>query len=479
MPEAETPERAAEMARYYLKIGLDGIKLFTGSYKGEDKPVVNMEAAIAKAAVDVAHAQGKPVFAHPQNTAGIEAVIAAGVDVMAHTVGRQPGYPAEQLARFKQQGIALTPTLSLFAKLPVPPEIAARIVDNIVGQLKAFRKTAARSCSAPTSASSTLYDTTLEYELMHRALSERQVLASLTTNPAGYFKAAKKGRVEKGFDADLVVLDGDPLADVKNLAKVAYTIRAGKVIYQKTLTVGGTRYPRVAVQNQPSQDIAATCLIGFICIHRYRIVRPEFIAAHGKPDTRCVNYSMKSPDIRRSIRRRRCDAPRARPSASGSTRRPASRRPTAGFPSRSTANRSARPPAARSWRRSRAIAEAIAAEWNAQGETIDPLTMPLTRFANSVAEVADRVDAVADDVAKYLGSDLLFYRAGHPEALVAREAAFWDPVLSWAANDLGAHFILSEGIVHVDPAGAGDQGGARRLSGRPLVRGGAASGHDR
>jgi len=95
-----------------------------------------------------------------------------------------------------------------------------------------------------------------------------------------------------------------------------------------------------------------------------------------------------------------------------------------------------------------AIAEQIAAEWNAQGETIDPLTMPLTRFANSVAEVADRVDAVADDVAKYLGTDLLFYRAGHPEALVAREAAHWDPVLSWAANELGAHFILSEGIVH-------------------------------
>ena len=69
-----------------MRIGLDGIKLFTGAYKGEDKPVVNMDAAIAKAAVDVAHAQGKPVFAHPQNTAGIEAVIAAGVDVMAHTV---------------------------------------------------------------------------------------------------------------------------------------------------------------------------------------------------------------------------------------------------------------------------------------------------------------------------------------------------------------------------------------------------------
>jgi imidazolonepropionase-like amidohydrolase len=59
------------------------------------------------------------------------------------------------------------------------------------------------------------------------------VLASLTTNPAAYFKAAKKGKVEQGFDADIVVLEGDPLADVRNLAKVAYTIRAGQIIYQK------------------------------------------------------------------------------------------------------------------------------------------------------------------------------------------------------------------------------------------------------
>jgi len=68
---------------------------------------------------------------------------------------------------------------------------------------------------------------------MHRALSERQVLASLTTNPAQFFKAAKKGRVERGFDGDVVVLDGDPMSDVRNLAKVAYTIRAGQIIYQK------------------------------------------------------------------------------------------------------------------------------------------------------------------------------------------------------------------------------------------------------
>src|SRR3954471_19785854 len=98
----------------------------------------------------------------------------------------------------------------------------------------------------------------------------------------------------------------------------------------------------------------------------------------------------------------------------------------------------------------REIAEAIAAEWDAQKEIIDPTTMPLTRLANSVIDaVAGRVEAVTEDIAKYFHSDMLFYRAGHPDALVAREAELWDPVLFWAAGTLGAHFILTEGIVHV------------------------------
>jgi imidazolonepropionase-like amidohydrolase len=233
LPEAATPERAAQLARTYEKMGLDGVKLFTGSYMGEDKPVVNMDAAIAKAAVDVAHAAGKPVFAHPQNAAGIDAVIAAGVDVMAHTVTRQAGYTAEQLAHFKRQNIALTPTLSLFSKLPVPVAISTRIIDNVVTQVRSFAANGGTVLFGTDVGFTQFYDTTPEYELMHRALSERQVLASLTTNPAAYFKAAKKGKVEQGFDADLVILDGDPVADVRNLAKVATTIRAGQVIYQK------------------------------------------------------------------------------------------------------------------------------------------------------------------------------------------------------------------------------------------------------
>lgn len=98
----------------------------------------------------------------------------------------------------------------------------------------------------------------------------------------------------------------------------------------------------------------------------------------------------------------------------------------------------------------RELAEVMTAEWNAQQDTIDPLAMPMTRFANSVVDaVVDSVGAVADDIVKFLGSDLLFYRAGHPEALVKREASLWDPVLFWAADALGAHFILAEGVMHV------------------------------
>jgi len=116
----------------------------------------------------------------------------------------------------------------------------------------------------------------------------------------------------------------------------------------------------------------------------------------------------------------------------------------------------------------RGLAEAVADEWNAQGEEIDPMSMPLTRLANSVlAGVVGRVGLVAEDVAKYFQSDLLFYRAGHPEELVAREAEHWDPVLFWAADTLGARFILSEGIMHVRQPDAAVAAARAALPGDP------------
>jgi chaperone required for assembly of F1-ATPase len=96
-----------------------------------------------------------------------------------------------------------------------------------------------------------------------------------------------------------------------------------------------------------------------------------------------------------------------------------------------------------------ALAEALAAEWEAQNDVIDPAQMPLTRLANAVIDaVVERPQAVADEVAKYLGSDLLFYRAGTPAGLIARQTQAWDPVLAWARDEFGAHFVQVEGVVH-------------------------------
>jgi imidazolonepropionase-like amidohydrolase len=232
LPMAATPEEAAQMTRGYLQMGLDGLKLFTGSFMGP-KPVVNMDAGIAKAVADVAHAQGKFVFAHPQNRAGVDVVLAARVNVLAHTIPSEPGYTPEQLSRFRSQGTALVPTLALWTNVVRDPAITERLVAGGVAQLKAFAANGGVVLFGTDVGFTQLYDTTLELEFMRRALPAGEVLASLTTGPASYFKAAKKGRVETGFDADLAVIEGDPIADVRNLAKVATTIRAGKIIYQR------------------------------------------------------------------------------------------------------------------------------------------------------------------------------------------------------------------------------------------------------
>lgn len=97
-----------------------------------------------------------------------------------------------------------------------------------------------------------------------------------------------------------------------------------------------------------------------------------------------------------------------------------------------------------------ALAEAIAAEWSSQSDTINPATMPLTRFANTAIDaVSDNCEAVAADIVAYTGSDMLCYRAEAPEALVGLQAKQWDPVIAWAREALRAHFTVVSGIMPV------------------------------
>jgi chaperone required for assembly of F1-ATPase len=98
-----------------------------------------------------------------------------------------------------------------------------------------------------------------------------------------------------------------------------------------------------------------------------------------------------------------------------------------------------------------AAARALAEEWAAQGKTINPAAMRLTRMVNSAIDgVACRLDATADEIAKYAEADLVCYRAARPTTLIEAQAAAWDFILAFAREKLHAHFVCTNGVVFVE-----------------------------
>ncbi len=95
------------------------------------------------------------------------------------------------------------------------------------------------------------------------------------------------------------------------------------------------------------------------------------------------------------------------------------------------------------------LAEAVAGEWAVQGERIGPATMPLMSLAcTAIDQIAPNRGAAIGELFDYAGSDLLCYRAEQPEALVARQAEVWQPLLDWAARELDAPLRVTCGIRH-------------------------------
>jgi chaperone required for assembly of F1-ATPase len=114
------------------------------------------------------------------------------------------------------------------------------------------------------------------------------------------------------------------------------------------------------------------------------------------------------------------------------------------------------------------LARALAQEWEAQGEHIDPAKMPRTRLANTIIDgVATARGQVAAEIRKYLGSDLVFYRAEAPAPLRARQAQNWDPILAWARQALGANFQIAIGVVHVTQSTAALEAAASAIPDDP------------
>ena len=94
------------------------------------------------------------------------------------------------------------------------------------------------------------------------------------------------------------------------------------------------------------------------------------------------------------------------------------------------------------------MAQALAAEWAAQGDVVDPASLPVTRAANTaIDKVSEHREEVIDSLAAYGETDLLCYRAEGPDDLILRQAEAWDPLLDWAEETFGARLVSVAGVM--------------------------------
>lgn len=233
----ESNTEAVQRVQRQVRDGANGIKIYTGSM--ENNGVLIMPLDMAKAIVAEAHRLGRPVIAHPQNQQGLEVALQSGADVLAHVAPMGGPWTPALLERMKTAHIALIPTLTLFdveaKKAHVSPKENQEWIDAAVQQLKSYSAVGGQILFGTDVGYTAHYNTAEEYTLMSQAgMTFPQIFASLTTNPAERFgSSSHSGRIAKDMDADLVVLDSDPSTNVEAFSKVHYTIRDGKIIYEK------------------------------------------------------------------------------------------------------------------------------------------------------------------------------------------------------------------------------------------------------
>lgn len=229
MPEVTNALEAAAAVRTLLDAGVDGIKLFASSQRGDRLSGKTIEAAVREA-----HAAGKPVFVHPNTADDVLAAVRGGADIIAHTTPNSGTWDESTIATMKAANVALTPTLALW-KFFLRHDRAStqqRVVGTAVEQLRAWRA-AGGTILFGTDLGAVDPDPSDEYALMLEAgMNFRDILASLTTTPARQFGVSDScGRVAPGYCADLAVLEGDPQNGIPALTAVRYTLRDGNIIY--------------------------------------------------------------------------------------------------------------------------------------------------------------------------------------------------------------------------------------------------------
>ncbi len=233
IPEVDSAPQAVERVKQQVKDDADGVKIFVNSV--ESKEVLTMPLDLAKAIAAEGHRAGKPVFAHVSNDKGIEVALASGVDILAHTTPADDAWSEAFAGRMVSAHMALTPTLTLWEVefRGTSPEELEKGMTKAAGQLGAFYRAGGQVLFGTDVGYIQKFDTSEEFKWMSRAgMSFSDVLASLTVNPAQRFGfASHSGRIAKGFDADLVVLNADPVQNIQAFSDVRYTIRNGKLIY--------------------------------------------------------------------------------------------------------------------------------------------------------------------------------------------------------------------------------------------------------
>jgi imidazolonepropionase-like amidohydrolase len=230
MPQPATPDAARRTVRRNLGSGADLTKLFTGSWVQRGR-VLPMPLDIAKAAAETTHLNGKLVFAHPSNLAGVKIAIDSGVDVLAHAADDTRGIDQALLASAVRRNMSMVPTLKMFSTTVTTDP---HYMDPICNEVREFHELGGQLIFGTDVGYMTDYTTDAEFvELGRSGLDWKDILAMLTTNPASKMGVSgSKGTVTPGKLGDLTILSADPADGLTNLARVQAVVRSGRVVWQ-------------------------------------------------------------------------------------------------------------------------------------------------------------------------------------------------------------------------------------------------------
>ena len=237
LPEPSSPAQARAIVGEMAGQGVDAIKIFAASYMGRGKTPTVMAADVIAAVVDEAHRRKLLVFAHPTSLPGLSAAVDGGVDIVLHTSPDGGPWPEGTAQHLVERKVSLVPTLKLWdwelARAKVPAADAQAFQRTAVEQLRSFSQAGGAVLFGTDVGYMSDPDTADELRHMVEAgMDFPALLASLTTAPAARFGATRTGRLEPGLDADLVIVDGNPVADPIALSRVRLTMRRGAVLWR-------------------------------------------------------------------------------------------------------------------------------------------------------------------------------------------------------------------------------------------------------